>query len=234
MIKHFLKRDFKDSIVSWVILSLISILFVPVCLTSKSENALWLLGYFYFMFPIFQIPTLIGSITRNDHMMSRHYYLSLPRSRDSLFYLIVFRMGIFFLPLWSYLVLVFPWVLSAYWSHLDNALLAYGIYFFGISMGFVWFISSAILHSIFLEQSMHFSSSRKRILSALVPVAIGALEFLVFGFCFTYVLRLVTGMPVSFQIPQMSFLVVLICFAVPTAITGFTLKLARARWTSSR
>lgn len=234
MITHFLKRDFKDSIVSWVILTLISSVFVPFCILNQSENVLWLLGYFYFMFPIFQMPTLMGSITRNDHMMSRHYYLSLPCSRDTLFYLIIFRMGIFFLPLWAYLVLFSPWVLASHWSHLENALLAYLIYFFGVTMGFVWFISSAILHSIFLEQSMHFSSSRKRILSALIPTGVGIVELVAFGVCFGYVLRLVAGFPVSFQAPPISYLLVLVCFATPTAITVITLKLAKARWTSSR
>ena len=234
MITHFLKRDFKDSIVSWIFLSLISAIFIPLCLRRSSEELLWALSFFYFMFAIVQMPNLIGSIVRNDHMVSRHYFLSLPCERNSLFYFLILRMNIFFLPLWIFGVLIVPIQYYNQLKNLPNLHIAYLVYFFGITMGFIWFSAAAILQSLLLEESMRFSSSRKRVLAGLTQGFIGVIEISIFHSCFYYLIRFLTGAVTLGPSSPIVYGLVSISLALPTALTLVTLKRAKSRWTASR
>jgi hypothetical protein len=234
MITHFLKRDFKDSIVSWIVLSVISAFCVPLCLGRSSEELLWVLSFFYFMFAIVQMPNLIGSIVRNDHMISRHYFLSLPFERTGLFYILILRMSVFFLPLWIFGILIAPIHFYDQLKSLPNSHIAYIVYCLGVTMGFIWFSAASILQSLFLEESLRFSSSRRRVLTGLTQAFIGMVEIFLFHSCFYYLIRFLTGAVTLGQSSLITFGFVSVSIAVPTALTLVTLKLAKSRWTASR
>ena len=94
MILHFLRRDFKDFLLYWIIVSLVTIiaLFAGVV-------GLPMLFWVYFMFPSIAEGYILGSQWRTQHQMSRHYLLGLPIPHKRLFVIQQLRMLVFWLPL---------------------------------------------------------------------------------------------------------------------------------------
>lgn len=229
MIKHFLKRDFQDSLAVWIIISGLTLLFLMSYLLWPSPNLIWALGYLYFLFSMFQTGGMLGSIVRSDHTISRHYFLTLPLQRNKMFYVVIVRAFVFYIPLWLYLIFIAPLTLREHFGQWANLPTCYVTYVFGVTLILFWFLAQGILHSIIMERSWHFSSSRKRVLSALIPGLVASAEIVIFFACF--------GAAISVLSKETAFrwldgLFILLCFLIPTLIAVITFRLARSRWTS--
>ena len=101
-VKHFLKRDFDDSLAQWAMLGLITLI-GSVCHYKAKSPVLTdsVLGYVYFLFFMLQIvPIWNGMFGR---AISREYLLSLPISRTTTFGIMWLRSTVGMLPLIIYL-----------------------------------------------------------------------------------------------------------------------------------
>ncbi|NBT59817.1 hypothetical protein EBT16_13645 [bacterium] len=232
MIGHFLKRDFSDALVLWIILGLLSLALWGTYAWSPSESILMGLGWLYFLFPQFCTLNITGSIVRTDHMISRQYFLALPLRRTQFFFITLFRIMVLYLPLCFFLILVVPFcfVPQKLYTH-PNWYLAWSIYVFGILMSVVWWISHHLFYSLIIEQSLRFSNSKKRILTTLFPILAFVLEIAVFFSCLAFTLLFILGYR-PFPHPLLVYLMIPLCIAIPAGITLLTVRLAKARWTS--
>ena len=106
MLGHFLKRDFRDFLLWWVVIGIVTITFALLHLVSGNSLGPALLpsGYFllffaYFMFANLPMNYVLGSLWRTQHGWSRHYLLALPLSHWRLFGILHTRIAVFWLPL---------------------------------------------------------------------------------------------------------------------------------------
>jgi hypothetical protein len=219
MIGHFLKRDFKDSLTSWIILSFLSVLFLIFYTLSRSESLIFGLGYLFFMFSIFQIANLMGNIVRTDHIISRQYYLALPAKRNTLFFILLIRIFIFNIPLFIYLTLIAPITLRESFAGYLTSTFSYFTYFYGVLTGLIWFISTGLLQALIMERSLHHSSSRKRMLSAIIPTLVSGLGFIVVISAIHFALKTSGGLAFFFLL-------------IPAALVAMSVRMAKSRWTS--
>lgn len=231
MIGHFLKRDFQDALTSWIIVSILSSLFLVAYILTPSQHVIFGLGYVFFMFSIFQVATLIGNIARADHIISRQYFLALPASRNSLFFILILRILVFSIPLWLYFAVIAPLTLRQDFAGFINSAIGYLIYLFGVSVGILWFLTTALLQTLIIERSLHHSSSRRRLLSGIIPAFVAALGFGLLLGAFTFALRIIYQWGESTNLIFAGSLV-LVCLLVPTLQLMVSVKLAKSRWTS--
>jgi len=232
MISHFLKRDLKDSMVFWIILGLVSVAILGGYWWSHSDSLIMYLGWLYFIFSQFVTLNITGTLVRTDHMISRQYFLSLPLARNNFFFITLIRLSIFYLPLWLYLIVVVSlYSIPRKLYVLPNFYLSFVVFLFAISLTLIWWISHGLLYSLLLERSLRFSSSVKRLLTALVPMFLFFTVACVFFFCFFWALKLLLGFG-ALPYPSLEFPVILICLGVPVSITAITLRLSKTRWTS--
>lgn len=99
MIRHFLRRDFLDFRLGWIIVAIITGLGLGTFAVSAHTASLAGLFYAYFIFALLPIGHIQGSLWRTQHQMSRHYLLSLPVSHKRLFVVQQIRLVVFWLPL---------------------------------------------------------------------------------------------------------------------------------------
>jgi hypothetical protein len=101
MTVHFLKRDFLDFSHWWSLLTVLTILCLglPYILWHDASPGILALFYSYVMFGIMPQATMLGSLWRNQHLLSRHYLLSLPLAHRQLFRILELRLLVFWLPL---------------------------------------------------------------------------------------------------------------------------------------
>jgi hypothetical protein len=106
MLGHFLKRDFRDFLLWWVLLGIVTTTCALLHLVSGDSlgPALLPFGYFllffaYIMFANLPMSYVLGSLWRTQHGWSRHYLLALPLSHWKLFGILHARMAVFWLPL---------------------------------------------------------------------------------------------------------------------------------------
>src|SRR5258705_495979 len=86
MLGHFLKRDFRDFLLWWIVIGIVTITFALLHLVSGDSLGPALLlpsGYFllflaYLMFANLPMNYVLGSLWRTQHGWSRHYLLALP------------------------------------------------------------------------------------------------------------------------------------------------------------
>jgi hypothetical protein len=90
MIRHFLRRDFRDCRLYWA-----SLLLITVASLFAGVIGLTILFWVYFMFPSMAQGYILGSPWRTQHQMSRHYLLALPISHKKLFVIQQARMLVF-------------------------------------------------------------------------------------------------------------------------------------------
>ncbi|MBS1958672.1 MAG: hypothetical protein JST80_04290 [Bdellovibrionales bacterium] len=94
---HFIKWDIISFKIYWILLATASISIVLFFGTS-ADSARMLL-FLFFMFGIVPTHHITGSKLRSQHVMSRSYLLSLPIKRQTLFFYIIIRKLVFYLPL---------------------------------------------------------------------------------------------------------------------------------------
>jgi hypothetical protein len=106
MLGHFVKRDFLDFLVWWVVLGIMTITFALLHLVplGSLQAALLPSGYgllilTYFMFANLPMSYVLGSRWRTQHGWSRHYLLALPLSHWKLFGILHARIAVFWLPM---------------------------------------------------------------------------------------------------------------------------------------
>lgn len=106
MLGHFLKRDFRDFLVWWVVIGIVTITFALLHLIAGGPlgAAALFSGYpvlflAYFLFANLPMNHVLGSLWRTQHGWSRHYLLALPLSHRTLFAILHARMVVFWLPL---------------------------------------------------------------------------------------------------------------------------------------
>lgn len=100
MTKHFLKRDFLDHRLGWAIVLAVTIAWAVAYRTDLLTFGSWhMLLIIYFFFSIAPEKEILGSVWRTQHLMSRHYLLSLPLPHRKLFALQHVRILAFWLPL---------------------------------------------------------------------------------------------------------------------------------------
>ena len=107
MLGHFLKRDFRDFLLWWIVIGIVTITFALLHLVSGDSLGPALLlpsGYFllflaYLMFANLPMNYVLGSLWRTQHGWSRHYLLALPLSHWRLFGILHARIAVFWLPL---------------------------------------------------------------------------------------------------------------------------------------
>jgi hypothetical protein len=99
---HFLIRDFRDFTLGWVCIAIFTIIAIPFGWRGVVP-VLW--GYFFFSAAGEQ--HVIGSTVRNQHILSRHFLLSIPCSHKRLFAIQQIRMSVFYFP-FSILMLALP------------------------------------------------------------------------------------------------------------------------------
>jgi hypothetical protein len=103
MIFHFVKRDFLDFLHWWVLLLAVTVLLtgLPYVLGKQAFLPATMVALFwlYFMFAALPEAMILGSVWRSQHLLSRHYLLSLPLPHKTLFRGLQFRMLVFWLPL---------------------------------------------------------------------------------------------------------------------------------------
>jgi hypothetical protein len=94
---HFVVRDFKDSIVMWMIIAVLSLLGLPAMLGLRTEAPAVILGYGYFFFFLIYLSQIWNGVW--GRAIPRDYILSLPVSRTSMFWIMWGRSVIGMLPL---------------------------------------------------------------------------------------------------------------------------------------
>lgn len=229
MIRHFLAQDFRDSIVGWIIFATLTFLLTLSYLVWQNPYFVYSLGYSCFMFSIFQSTNLVGSVVRSDHILSRHYYLTLPIKKQRMFYLVILRLSIFFFPIWFFCTVIAPLTLRSDFSPIISTVSCYSTYVLGVTTGILWFLGQMLRQTVIWEQSLHFSSSRKRILSGLIPTFVSMLEISILFISFYFPIMI-------FSSPEKTWLglasAIFISIPLPVLLTGIKLRLARSRWTS--
>jgi len=99
MILHFLRRDFRDFLFWWVLLTIFPgvVAILPLAFPVIPPFS-WLLAA-YALFAVTPSAQIMGSVWRTQHGWSRQYLLSLPLSHKRLFLIQQLRMLVFFVPL---------------------------------------------------------------------------------------------------------------------------------------
>jgi hypothetical protein len=123
--RHFLKRDFLDFRLYWIILGIITAFYIfTYGVVRHSWLGLEWLFWAYFMFAIIPVNYILGSVWRTQHQLSRHYLLALPINHKRLFALQHLRILIFWFPLLS-LGSLYPFLSGMSSSFAWNAWLLY-------------------------------------------------------------------------------------------------------------
>lgn len=113
MTLHFIRRDFLTYKFFWILLILFSVICVPLL---SEFRELWLaLICAYFMFGISSINNLVGVTWRSQHVMSRNYLLSLPLARNKMYFIVLSRVAIFWIP-FLFLIAYLPYFLRVYFG----------------------------------------------------------------------------------------------------------------------
>ena len=106
MLRHFLKRDFLDFLVWWIVVGITTITVVLLHLfpleslaTAALPSGYILLLITYFLFANVPMSYVLGSRWRTQHGWSRYYLLALPLSHWKLFGILHARIAVFWLPL---------------------------------------------------------------------------------------------------------------------------------------
>jgi hypothetical protein len=99
MLAHFLRRDFRDFLIWWVFLVVITVGVVVANLLRPRLPGFALLLWVYVMFEMSSVNHVLGSVWRTQHQASRYYLLSLPLSHRTLFAIQHARLAVFWLPL---------------------------------------------------------------------------------------------------------------------------------------
>ena len=102
---HFVRRDFQDFIVGWVVLIIVTA--STLLLPGSRKGPVFALGYAYFIFSAVGSSYVWGTHAMG-HGLSRHYLLSLPVSRTRMFWICFARDFTISLPLWALGVWQFP------------------------------------------------------------------------------------------------------------------------------
>jgi hypothetical protein len=138
MIRHFLRRDFRDCRLYWA-----SLLLITVASLFAGVIGLTILFWVYFMFPSMAQGYILGSPWRTQHQMSRHYLLALPISHKKLFVIQQARMLVFWLP-FSIFAACLPFTIL-------NSLQVYGFYYFALFVSILVFMHSQIWSALEME-----------------------------------------------------------------------------------
>lgn len=112
---HFVRRDFKDNIVGWILLLLITGVHSLICVTKGISPAMTrhaALIVPYFLFSMINAASVWGANSANQQSyLSKHYLLALPLPRNVVFRIGMLRGMVTALPLVAYLVIL-PFLLS--------------------------------------------------------------------------------------------------------------------------
>jgi len=139
MILHFLGRDFRDHLLYWCLLVIIT---TVVALIGGTAGLPWLL-WVYYIFPSVAEGFILGSTWRTQHQMSRHYLLALPISHKKLFAIQQVRMLVFWIPLLT-LVSILPFT--------TLVSVRVGVfYYFAVLMSIACFMHSQIWSALEME-----------------------------------------------------------------------------------
>lgn len=176
MITHFIFRDLKSNRIYWLITLIVTLLAIPA--VYFHGDALLLLFYPYFFMSISPLAGLIGSRWRAQHVMSRHYLLSLPVSRIKLFRIIQLRAFVFQIPL--YLLLTYVIFTDSECTLRFNQLQLLSILLGSLIAG-NWFINLAVDNAIAYEAIGSHQVPVKRIKLWIALFARMLIEILIIG-----------------------------------------------------
>ena len=163
MTLHFLKRDFLDCRMSWIILLIFTILGVlspfahPVGVVSIPFIFLA-----YLLFPNIFMSNILGSVWRTQHQLSRHYLLSLPLLHRKLFRIQQVRILVLWIPFLT-LACLLPLIGYVASGPLSVGLEMWFFYYFGLFTSVMLFIHINIWMTLEMERISSYLPKRERI-----------------------------------------------------------------------
>jgi hypothetical protein len=160
MIWHFVKRDFKSDRTLWVFLALVIVIGSLSALGNPESYGL--APYFSFLFALTGSNKIVGTQFRSQHQMSRNYILSLPASRERLFWISNVR----------FLVYATPFLITSLAAPLFNPKLyveplRFWVFYFALIAVTVWNFNLLNKIQIRLERRSTFPKSSDRFFAAL-------------------------------------------------------------------
>lgn len=179
MIRHFIKRDFQDFLLGWMIIGILTVVAAALgLLTSSLELVIFVLGYVYFMFASWPAAQIIGSVWRTQHQMSRYYLLSLPVSHRKLFFIQQMRLAICWIPFIAWASLL-PFItrvgVGLTWDR-------WGLYYSALCITVATIIHVIIWTSLIMERIASYLPRGKRILAYLKLLVVPILGYVTLVF----------------------------------------------------
>lgn len=172
MITHFLKRDFRDYQVYWVMTGLLIGVLLAFFFATDILLYLHLATYAGFFLAFLPVNYLTGVTWRAQHIMSRNYLLALPVSRKRMFHLILIRMLVFWIPLWG-LALYLPFELN---RAIPYTLQHYPEYVLLVLIGSFWLLNLVVRMQLRFEVITRYMDRGARIRAWLGMLSQGILE----------------------------------------------------------
>ncbi len=170
MIRHFLKRDFKDYQLYWVLVFSVAFMFGVIYRVTGILLCLYLAVYTCVFLAFLPVNYLTGVTWRAQHIMSRNYLLALPIGRKKLFHMVLVRILVFWTPLWG-LLFYLPVALN---RNVPYRLNHPGAYVLLVLIGSFWLINAIIAMQLRYEEIIRYMHVRQRI-SAWTRMLAGAL-----------------------------------------------------------
>lgn len=214
MITQFLVRDLISHRLQWIILLVMT---VPALIFADFLHVLF---FVYILFCISAMNDIIGVTWRSQHVMSRNYMLSLPISRNKMFFLNQLRAFVFGLPMFIYLVCLPYTELKKPAKLFVSENFSVGQYGLVVLISMFWFFNSMFYTAVKTEKISSHLSVVQRILSHILLHGMHVIEVVVYGVpLFGYTIN-----KFPFWVPL---LVVLL-------LTGNKIFLARRNWVIQR
>jgi len=159
MILHFLKRDFVDHLLGWIFILVITGLAILVSHTPVGLINWPILFIVYYFFATTANQHTLGSVWRTQHLLSRHYLLSLPASHKKLFLTLQIRILVFWLPFLT-LACLFPLIVSGTGFFTVETWI---LYYFGLFTSVVTVIHTGIWSALEMERISSYLPKRQRL-----------------------------------------------------------------------
>lgn len=223
MIVHFVRRDFQDFRLGWILVFVVSLLAIPGLLMGPRGFVLYGLAWAYGMFGMAPIQEILGSTLRNQHQLSRHYLLSLPVSHTRLFQIQQLRIFVFCIPL-ILLAGVLPFVLDD--TSKANVFI-FALYYFNLVVSLGIFVHSMIWLALEQERIAGYIPRRERLWVHIKSMIIFIALFTVPTFVWQDLFRAVGKQP---TIKSFTY----ICLIAMTATLIFLFSRNRSRWCVTR
>ncbi len=159
MIRHFLKRDFRDYQLYWVLVFAVAFVFGLLYQATGILLYLYLAVYTCVFLAFLPVNYLTGVTWRAQHIMSRNYLLALPIGRKHLFHIVLLRILVFWTPLWA-LLFYLPVALN---RNLPYRLTHPVAYVLLVLIGSFWLINAIIAMQLRYEEIIRYMHVRQRI-----------------------------------------------------------------------